>query len=153
MSLTTAMTDSKHWPAHGTQSEAESGLTANPVHGHCNGLVGLAGDGTQGHAACAEALHDAGSGLHLIYRDGLSSWQDIDAIPQHSCWAVLKVLLVGIICLLHMHTSLVQPTVMQQQRPRPAARDTHVEQCRLKLFAPGQQRSGLINSPTRFATE
>mmetsp|Transcript_19087 Transcript_19087/g.39312 ORF Transcript_19087/g.39312 Transcript_19087/m.39312 type:complete len:292 (-) Transcript_19087:2621-3496(-) len=45
-------------------------LAADPVHGDGEGLVRLPGEGSEGHGAAAEPLHDALDGLHLVDADG-----------------------------------------------------------------------------------
>ena len=74
--------------------------TSDAVHGDGDGLVRLAADGAQRHAARAEALHDGGRWLHLLQGNRSPRRGQLQAVSQERRRALFEVLLVRCVCLL-----------------------------------------------------
>ena len=81
---------------HKVKQSSTEQLTVNPVHGDGYGLVRLPGDGSQGHATSAEALHDVLCRLHLIQINFWTYWLQAQSISQNCYW---RIVLVVLICL------------------------------------------------------
>ena len=78
-------------------------LTIDTVHGNGDGLMGFPGNGTQGHAACAEALHDILSRFHFVQ---VNLWADRlqpKSVPQHCHGRIVLVVLIRLVGFLHRH--------------------------------------------------
>ena len=72
-------------------------LTIDPVHGNGDGLMRLPGDGSQGHAACAEALHDVLCWLHLIQINFWACRLQTQSVSQNCYWRIVLVVLVCLV--------------------------------------------------------
>ena len=82
---------------HKMKQTSTEQLTINPVHGNGDGLVRLPRDGSQGHAACAEALHDVLCRLHLIQIHFWAYWLQAQSVSQNCYWRIVLVVLVCLV--------------------------------------------------------
>ena len=71
-------------------------LSAKPVHGDCQCLVGLLGKGSVAHGSCLESLYDIFFAFNFLDRNGLTCWDQ----GQKSSQRMRSVLVVHHVCVL-----------------------------------------------------
>ncbi len=67
--------------------------------------MGFPGNGTQGHAACAEPLHDVLCRFHLVQVNLGAHRLQSKSIPQHCHGRIVLVVLIRLIGFLHRHNN------------------------------------------------
>ena len=90
------------------QSSTER-LTVDPVHGDGDGLMCLPGNSSQGHAACAKALHDVLCRLHLIQINFWACRLQAQGISENCHWRIVLVILICLVSFLQCNPKRRSP--------------------------------------------